>query len=114
MTQSYNITASDPQTTAETVSQIVSVSIGGSGNDQFIFQPGVGADTIVNFNPEQDIIELDHFANVQTMQQLSSLITSDAHGDAMIELGHNDSITIPGLTQTYLQAHLEALVRLHH
>ena len=114
VTQSYNITASDPQTTAETVSQIVSVSIGGPGNDQFIFQPGVGADTIVNFNPEQDIIELDHFANVQTMQQLSSLITSDAHGDAMIELGHNDSITIPGLTQTYLQAHLESLVRLHH
>jgi hypothetical protein len=47
------------------------------------------------------------------MQQLASLITSDAHGDAMIELGHNDGITIPGVTQTYLQAHLEALVRLH-
>ena len=89
------------------------VSIGGPGNDQFVFQPGVGADTIVNFNPQQDIIELDHFANVQTMQQLASLITSDAHGDAMIELGHNDSITIHGLAQNNLQAHLDAMVRLH-
>ena len=90
------------------MSETTSVSIGGSGNDQFIFHPGVGADTMVNFNPQKDIIELNHFADAQTMEQLSSLITSDAHGNAMIELGHNDGVT------TYLQAHLEALVRLHH
>jgi hypothetical protein len=111
VTQSYGIiTTEGPQAV---LNQTVSVSIGGPSNDNFVFQPGIGADTIINFNPHVDTIELDKFANVQTMQQLASLITSDAHGDAMIELGHNDSITIPGLTQTYLQAHLEALVRLH-
>ena len=114
VTQSYNVNVADPQNPAANVKQIISVSIGGPGDDQFILHPGIGADTIINFNPQQDIIGLDHFANVQTMQQLASLITSDAHGDAMIELGHSDSITIPGVTQTFLQAHLEALVRLHH
>jgi hypothetical protein len=114
VTQSCEVTASDPQNPAETVTETTSVSIGGSGNDQFIFKPGVGADTIVNFNPHDDINEPDHFADAQTVQQLSSLITSEAHGNAMIELGHNDSVTIPGVTQTYLQAHLEALVRLFH
>jgi Ca2+-binding RTX toxin-like protein len=89
------------------------VSIGGPGNDNFIFHPGVGADTIVNFNAQADTIELDHFANVQSTQQLTSLITADAHGDAVIELGHNDSITIPGTTASYLQAHLQSLVHLH-
>ena len=74
---------------------------------------GVGADTIVNFNPKADTIELDQFANVQSVEQLASLITADAHGAATIELGHNDSITIPGISQSYLQAHLESLVRLH-
>ena len=41
-----------------------SVSIGGPGNDTFVFKPDIGADTIVNFNPQADTIELDHFANV--------------------------------------------------
>ena len=49
-----------------------SVSIGGPGNDTFVFKPGIGADTIVNFNPQADTIELDHFANVHNVQQLAA------------------------------------------
>ena len=89
-----------------------SVSIGGPGNDNFVFHPGVGADTIANFNAKADTIELDHFANIQNMQQLAALITTDAHGDAVIELGHHDSITLPGVSTNYLQAHLHSLVHL--
>ena len=89
-----------------------SVSVGGPGNDNFVFQPGIGADTVANFNPQADTIELDHFANVQNVQQLAALIGTDAHGDAVIELGHSDSITLPGVTQSYLQAHLQSLVHL--
>jgi hypothetical protein len=90
-----------------------SVSIGGVGNDTFTFTPGVGAETINNFNPQVDTIELAHFANVQNVQQLAAAITPDAHGDAVLELGHNDSIAIPGMTPSYLQAHLQSLVHLH-
>ena len=89
-----------------------SVSVGGPGNDTFVFQPGIGAETIGNFNPWADTLELDHFANVQNIQQLAALIGTDAHGDAVIELGHNDSVTLPGVTQSYLQAHLQSLVHL--
>jgi hypothetical protein len=84
-----------------------------AGNDTFVFKPGIGADTIFNFNPQTDSIELDHFTNIQSIQQLGSLITTDAHSDAVIELGHNDSITVPGTTANYLQAHLQGLVHLH-
>jgi hypothetical protein len=90
-----------------------SVSVGGPGNDSFVFHPGSGADTIFNFNPQADTFELDHFANVQNIQQLAALITTDVHGDAVIELGHSDSITIPGVTASYLEAHLQSLVHLH-
>ena len=83
------------------------------GNDDFVFKTGVGADTIVNFNPQADTIELDHFANIHNAQELAAAITTDPHGDAVIELGHNDSITIPGMTAGYLQAHLQSLVHLH-
>ena len=113
VTQSYDVSITDPQNPGANVNQTVSVSMGGPGNDNFVFHPGIGADTIVNFNPRANTIELDKFANAQTLSQLASLITTDIHGDAMIELGHHDSLTIPGLTQTYLQAHIESLVRLH-
>jgi hypothetical protein len=89
-----------------------SVTYGGPWNDNFVFHPGIGADTIANFNAWTDTIELDHFANIQNVQQLAALIGTDAHGDAVIELGHNDSITLPGVTQSYLQAHLQSLVHL--
>jgi hypothetical protein len=89
------------------------VSVGGAGNDTFFFHPGEGAETITNFNPQADTIELDRFASVQNTQALAAAITTDAHGDALIELGHNDSVTIPGVSGTYLQQHLTSLVHLH-
>jgi VCBS repeat-containing protein len=104
LTQSYGVSITDAQNSAANVNQTVSVSIGGPGNDNFVFQPSIGADTIVNFNPQNDTIELDHFANAQTVQQLQSLITTDSHGDAIIELGHNDSITLAHVQITDLHA----------
>jgi hypothetical protein len=90
-----------------------SVSIGGQGNDTFVFNLGTGAETINNFNAQTDVIELDHSANVHSVQQLLSLVTTDTHGEAFIDLGHNDSIAIPGVAASYLQAHLQSLVHLH-
>jgi len=82
-------------------------------NDTFVFHPGIGAETATNFNPKADSIELDHFANIESVQQLASLITTDAEGDAVIALGHHDSITLPGVSANYLQAHLHSLVHLN-
>jgi hypothetical protein len=107
-TQSYNVTVADMQNPAANQSQAVSVTIGGPGNDNFVFAPGVGADTVVNFNPQHDTIELDHFASAQTVQELQSLITTDAHGDAMINLGHNDSVTLANTTMAQLQQVIQA------
>ena len=85
----------------------------GAGNDTFVFHPGEGAQTVNNFNPQQDTIELDHFANIQNAEQLAQLVTPDAHGNAMLELGHGDSIAIPGVSATFLQQHVQSLVHLH-
>ena len=103
LTQSSNVSVADAQNPAQNLNQTVSVTVGGAGSDNFVFPPGIGADTLTNFKPTQDIIELDHFANVQNVQELESLITTDAHGDAVINLGHNDLITLNGVTDTQLQ-----------
>jgi hypothetical protein len=111
VTQSYDVQFKTGQSSV--ANQTVSVSIGGPANDNFVFHPGVGADTIIHFDPQDDTIELDKFATVQTQAQLASLITTNVHGDAVIDLGHGDSVTVPGLTKSYLQAHLESLVHVH-
>jgi large repetitive protein len=113
VTHSYdNVAVPNAQNTSQTTTGTVSVSVGGPGNDNFVFQPGIGADTIVNFNPQADTIELDHFANLQNVQQLAPLVTSDAHGDALIGLGQGDSIALPGVAASYLHTHLQSLVHL--
>jgi hypothetical protein len=88
-----------------------SVSLG--SNDSFVFHPGEGAQTISNFNPQNETIELDHFANIQNVQELTAAISSDAQGNAVLELGHGDSVAIPGVSATFLQQHLQSLVHLH-
>ena len=108
VTQSYDVSVADAQNPAENTTQTVSVTVGGPGNDNFVFAPGIGADTVTNFNPQQDTIELDHFAKVQTVQELQALVTTDAHGDAVINLGHNDSVTLSGVTDTQLQHMIQA------
>ncbi len=108
LTQSYNVSVNDAQNPAASQNQTVSVSIGGPGNDHFVFAPGIGSDTITNFKPQQDTIELDHFANEQNVQELQSLVTTDVHGDAFINLGHSDSITLPGVTAAQMQQVIQA------
>ena len=100
--------ATDGQQSGAQLGQNASVSIGGPDGDHFVFAPGIGAESVTNFNTQQDTIELDHFTNAQTVQEVQSLITTDPHGDAVINLGHNDSITIAGVTSTELQQLIQA------
>jgi len=53
-------------------------------------------------------IAYKNFAAAQNVQELAALVTSDVHGDAVINLGHNDSITLPGVTDTQLQQVIQA------
>ena len=80
-----------------------------AASDTFHFAPGEGANTIANFNVGSDVIELDGFNLATVDQLLAALGTTGAdarHGDAIIDLGHGDSVTVAGVTQDYLQQHL--------
>jgi hypothetical protein len=114
VTQSYQVSLTDAQNPTANATQTVAVTIGGAGNDNFIFAPGVGHDTVLNFNAQQDTVELDHFNNAQTVQELQSLITADTHGNAVLDLGNHDSITFLNTTQAQLlQAVQNGHVLLH-
>jgi hypothetical protein len=111
VTQSYDVNVSEGTTTV--LHQTVSVSVGSSGADNFVFAPGIGANTIVNFDAQHGSIDLSHFENIQSVQQLASLVTANAHGDAVVDLGNHDSITIAGLNPAQLHQVMQSAVHLH-
>jgi hypothetical protein len=108
VTQSYNVTVADaePSDTNNTAAQSLSVTIGGPGNDTFVFKSGFGADVIANAT-SSDTIELDRFSSITSINHLQALLTEAQTGhsqslfesangghDTIINLGNHDSITL--------------------
>ena len=108
LTQAQDAGATDAQNTAATPNQLASVSIGGPGNDHFVFTPGVRANSVANFNPHHDTVELNHSAETENIHELQSLVTPDAHGDASINPVHNDNLTLPGSNPPEVQQLIHA------
>jgi hypothetical protein len=73
-TQSYTVSIADSQNPAVAMNQTLSFSAGGPGNDNFVVEPGIGADAIVKFDARHDTVELDNFTGAQAVQQLHCLI----------------------------------------
>jgi hypothetical protein len=108
LTQSF--TVHDQANSA--VAQTVAVSVGGNGNDQFVFHAGVGADTMVNFSTlaaaqgayAGDTIELANFTGITSPSDVLAHLSADSHGNAVVDLGNHDSITFQGLSVAQIQA----------
>ena len=77
---------------------------GNGNNDTFVFAPGFGHDTITNFQPATDVLQIDHsvFANVQAILAATQ---DDGHGNAVITADLHDSITLQHVSLAQLQAH---------
>ena len=79
---------------------------GNGNNDTFVFAPGFGHDTITNFQPTTDVLQIDHsvFANVQA---LLAATQDDGHGNVVVITAdaHDLPITLQHVTVAQLQAH---------
>ena len=83
---------------------------GGTGSNTFKFlemsgtSANFGKDIIVDFQPGQDIIEIDHslFANAAALR---AAITDDGHGNAVIAADANNTITLAGVSAAKAIAH---------
>ena len=110
-TQSYNVTIADSHNAS--VVQKVSISFGSNADDTFNFNfaTHLGADTILNFDTSEDTIVLEGYGAINDMEDLLAALGSNGvdadHGDAVINLGNGDSITVAGVTQSYMAQHLD-------
>ena len=78
------------------------VYTGGAGSDTFIAELSKpGADTISDFNPSQDTIDLQGFGGIENISRLS---VSEADGGTLLEIGTGGSLYIEGVTPDQLGA----------
>jgi VCBS repeat-containing protein len=106
--------------TAPSASQQLTVSIGGPGQDQFQFSASTGVHALVNFSTQTD--EADHYigdtvdlhnfidgqSNNLTISDVLADLTTDSHGNAVINLGSGDSVVFAHVSQNVIQAQIEA------
>jgi hypothetical protein len=81
------------------------LTFGSSANDTFVFAPGTGQEVLYNFSQQSgntDQIELDHF-DISNFSQLT-LQSVNSNQDTLINLGHNDSLLVVGVSAANLHA----------
>jgi hypothetical protein len=105
----------DPPTTGTNghhagLTPATSVSLGGPGNDNFLFHPSLGADT-GNANSPDDATELERFTSAQ-VQHWSPLISNAAH-DAIDFVHHSDGVTPADLNAAHWHLAVQSAVHLH-
>jgi Ca2+-binding RTX toxin-like protein len=76
---------------------------GGSGPDTFLFRPNFGANTITDFNVNNDTVQFDKSIFASAADVLAH--TSNSAPGAVISDGHGDIVTLTGVTLAQLQAH---------
>jgi Ca2+-binding RTX toxin-like protein len=83
------------------------IMTGGKGHDTFVFAAGFGKDVITDFT-RGDKIEFDGHLFRDFHDVLAS--TREVHGNAVITLDHNDTVTLQGVDLHDLHAHNFLLV----
>src|SRR5262245_44982478 len=76
----------------------------GANGDTFVFAANFGHETIANFHPDTDVIEIDHtvFADFQA---LLAATHDDGNGNTVIAANANDTITVKNVTVAQLVQH---------
>lgn len=80
---------------------------GGSGADEFAFADGSGNDVIENFNTNHDLILLAKNINggdIENPSDVLSHLSTDINGDAVIDLGGGNTITLVGVDEDDLSS----------
>lgn len=75
---------------------------GGSGNDTFVMKGNIGADVITDFTKGNDKIQL--VGQSLTINQIVAGVTEDGNGNAILDLGNNNKITLIGVSAAQVTA----------
>ncbi len=84
--------------------------LGGAGGDVFTLPRGIGGQIVIgDFTPGQDRIEVARGVNglvLHTPQDMAARVSSNAHGDAVLDLGGGTTVTLLHISAQRAEAHL--------
>ena len=89
--------------------------VAGIGHDTFVFSGGGGRDVVMDFH-EGDILQIQRNINglhVTSPADLAHLVHSDSAGNAVIDLGHGDTITLVDVKAQEVHADPSAFIKIH-
>jgi len=83
------------------------IMIGGSGHDTFVFNGHGGNDTIVDFTPGEDLIQVRYHvngSNIGNAADLAFRTHNDTYGNAVVDLGNHETVTLIGVAASEVQS----------
>jgi Ca2+-binding RTX toxin-like protein len=89
--------------------------VAGTGHDTFVFGSGGGRDVVMDFQ-DGDVLQIQkniNGLNVSTARDLVDHIQSDADGNAVLNLGQGDSVTLVGVKAEDVQHNPSAFIKVH-
>jgi RTX calcium-binding nonapeptide repeat (4 copies) len=97
-------TSTSTQAGATTQTASAAPAATGANGDTFVFAANFGHETIANFHPDTDVIEIDHtvFADFHA---LLAATHDDGTGNAVIAANPNETITVKNVTVAQLVQH---------
>ena len=91
------------------------ILIGGAGSDVFLFNGGGGNDVILDFNPGEDILQIQQGINgldVNSADDLADRVTQ-VGGNVVVDLGNGDTVTLVNTSAEDIQAHPDQYFTVH-
>nr|BBA73373.1 hemolysin-type calcium-binding protein [Ochrobactrum sp. PW1] len=91
------------------------VLIGGNGSDTFLFNGGGGNDVILDFNPGEDILQIQKGINgldISSADDLADRVTQ-VGGNVVVDLGNGDTVTLVNTNADDVQAHPDQYFTVH-
>jgi Ca2+-binding RTX toxin-like protein len=89
--------------------------LGGAGHDVFALSNGVHGQIVIgDFDPTQDKIEIARGLNglvLNVQHDLIAQVSSDARGDAVLDLGAGTTVTLTGVSAHRVEAHAQTWFR---
>ena len=79
---------------------------GGAGADTFVFTGGGGSDVVLDFESGSDMLQIASDINgtgVASAEDVAARATT-VGGNAVVDLGHGDTLTLVGVTAVDIQA----------
>jgi Ca2+-binding RTX toxin-like protein len=89
--------------------------IGSGSHDTFVFGSGGGRDVVMDFH-QGDVLQIQqniNGLNVSSAADLASRIGHDGHGNAVIDLGNGDNVTLIGIKPEELHHDLNSFIKIH-